>query len=76
MVNRQKRTTQYLVLITCQATYRPTCISTLCRVAFLESIRQRCFDIINIFLQLQIDNRFIDFILQFILFSLTSIKDN
>ena len=30
----------------------------------------------NIFLQLQIDNRLIDFVLQFIGFTLTSMKDN
>ena len=73
--NRQKRTTDYIVLLASRITYPVTCISTECRTAFFESVRQRYSSIIDIFLQLQIDNRLIDFVLHFIRFTSTSMKD-
>ena len=76
IANRQKRTTDYLVLLTSRITYPVTCISTSCRTAFFDSIRQRCSDITNIFLQLQIDNRLIDFVLHFISFTLAGMTNN
>jgi hypothetical protein len=64
------------VLLICEITYPIPCSSKSCRTAYLFSILQRCSDITNILLQVEIDGGLIEFVLQFLQFTLTSMKHN